>query len=136
VAGCSGPSSVCGEGTDPVTVTGLSGTLDDGTPAVEIELLAPESCDVLDTTWMLWNESTTSVSLGEEPTSGTLHRAGVEADERTIFFRDLNLGVRLEYPDDVVGPMLSLTWYSTTVDLAFVDCASVDALLACTVRAP
>ncbi len=137
VAGCSGPAArVCGEGLDPVVVTGLNGILDEVTPAVEVQLRVPETCDVLDTTWMFWDEATGAVRLGEAPTSGTLSRASVDVDVDLIFFRDRNLGVRLEYPSVELGPQVSMVWFTAAEDLARVDCAGQGEALTCAVGAP
>jgi hypothetical protein len=136
LAGCTPAETTCGMGTDPVIVTGLSGALEGVTPSVEIQLRQPDTCAVIDTLWMFWDDPTSTLSIGEAPTEGTLRGAGVESDEYVIFFREHNLGVRLEYPDDVVGPQLSLVWFSNDVDLTAVDCAHEGDFLACTVRAP
>lgn len=132
LAGCSGPPApVCGEGVDPVIVTGLAGRLDGDAPVVEVQLLVPESCDVLDETWMIWDEATDSVTLGDEPTSGNLVGAGVETDPSVIFFRDLNLGVRLDYPGEAVSDELTLTWFTASTDLVAVHCVRSGEALEC-----
>jgi hypothetical protein len=136
VAGCGSDELSCGEGLDPHIVTGLSGVLDDGTPAVEVQLRVPMDCSVLDTTWMFWDDANETVTLGEAPTSGTLDRQDVEAGDFIIAFSELNLGVRLDYPDGVVGPEIGLAWFSAGVDLAHVDCSGAEEALACQVRAP
>ncbi len=133
LAACSGPPALlCGQGQDPVIVTGLAGRLD-GEPVVEVQLVVPDTCEVLGEAWMFWDEDSDTVTLGEEPTSGTLEGAGVDTDATLIFFRDLNLGVRLDYPGGEVGSELTLTWFSGEEDLATVSCAGADGVLACEV---
>lgn len=136
VTGCSGPADPsCGEGLDPVVVTGLNGVLDDVTPAVEVQLRVPETCRVLDSTWMFWEEPST-VRLGEPPSDGRLSRRDVTVGDDVIFFRSENVGVRLEYTGEEVGPELALVWFTAGEDLAVVDCAASGESLACAVRAP
>lgn len=129
--GCAGPGpGVCGEGTDPVVVTGLNGVLDGATLAVEIAALVPATCEESEErVWMLFDDPV--LTLGPEP-SGILMRGGVEVTDETIFFRDRNVGVRLEYPGGVVGPVLRLVWFSTGTDLAAVQCTA--APLACAIE--
>lgn len=135
LAGCTGHSTVCGEGQDPVIVTGLSGLLD-GTPVVEIELVTPETCEVIDRTWMFWDESAQTATLGDAPSEGLINRGGITADDRTIVFGATGLAVELVYPDDMVASTLTLTWVASGVDLSSVDCDGTSGALACTVRAP
>lgn len=122
---CGGPNpGACGPGVDPVVVTGLNGVLDGSRPAVEIVQLIPETCEETDQrVWMLFQDPGAVVTLGPEPT-GILAREGVEVTDETIFFRDHNVGVRLEYAGDVIGPELTLIWFSTGTDLATVDCTA------------
>jgi hypothetical protein len=132
-SGCGPTPLVCGEGEDPVVVTGLSGTID-GTPAVEIQARVPMDCTVVGATWMFWNESDDSVSLSDPPEDGVLERDGIDAGDRTIVFTELDLGLRLDYPGEDVAPELALVWFAAGMDLETVDCtASADAL-ACEVR--
>lgn len=135
LAGCSGPPEpICGEGSDPVILTGLAGRLDGDAPVVEVQLVVPETCEVLGETWMTWDENTDTVTLGDEPTEGDLIGAGVETDPTVIFFRDLNLGVRLEYPEEgVASDQLTLTWFSEATDLAIVSCAAQGETLECAI---
>src|SRR5688572_13882767 len=94
LCGCSDPADLtCGAGTAPQIVTGLNGVIDDTTPAVEIQLRVPETCEVLDTSWTFWNESTDMATVGEEPTSGSLDRGGVDVGDESIYFRAQNVGV-------------------------------------------
>ncbi len=131
--GCSGPPEpICGEGEDPVIITGLVGTID-GEPVVEVQLVVPDTCEVRGETWMFWDEETDTVTLGSEPTSGDLLGDGIETDPRLIFFRNLNLGVRLEYPDDEVSDEVTLAWFSEATDLAAVHCAEAAGTLECDV---
>ena len=125
LAACGGPvAAACGEGTDPVVVTGLNGLLDGTRPAVEIVQLIPETCEETDQrVWMLFEDPGAMVTLGPEP-SGVLMRGGVEVSDESIFFRDLNVGVRLEYPGGVIGNQLQLVWFSVGSDLATVDCTA------------
>lgn len=121
-----GPGLVaCDEaaGTEPVVVTGLSGLLDGSTPAIEIVQLAPETCEETDRVWMLFEDPGAMITLGPEP-SGVLRRGEVEVTDTTIFFRALNVGVRLEYPDGVVGPAVRMVWFTAGMDLATVDCTT------------
>ncbi|MEZ4338370.1 MAG: hypothetical protein R3B82_17245 [Sandaracinaceae bacterium] len=121
--GASGPV-VCGDSPDPVVVTGLNGVLDGSRLAVEIVQLIPATCEETDQrVWMLFEDPGAVVTLGPEP-SGVLMRGGVEVTDETIFFRDRNVGVRLEYPDGVVGPELRLVWFSAGTDLAAVSCTA------------
>lgn len=131
LAACAGPREpVCGEGEEPVILTGLAGLLD-GEPAVEVQLVVPETCEVLGETWMFWDEETDTVTLGNEPTEGTLEGAGVETYPLSIFFRALNLGVRLEYAREVPSDDLTLTWFSMGEDLALVHCVGTGGVLVC-----
>lgn len=131
-AACAGPREpVCGEGEDPVILTGLSGLID-GEPVVEVQLVVPETCEILGETWMYWDEATDTVTLGDEPTEGRLEGEGVETDPETIFFRSLNLGVRLEYAGDPPSDDLTLTWFSMDEDLAVVRCVEAGGTLECT----
>lgn len=133
-AGCSGPPSpVCGGGLAPTVVTGLNGLLD-GVPVVEVQLRVPETCAVLDTTWMFWDDEATTVRLGDAPTQGTLERGGVTVGDEVIFFRDSNVGVRLEYPEAELGPELGLVWFTAGEDLVVVQCSGSEATLSCAVR--
>ncbi len=114
----------CGEATEPVVVTGLNGVLDGTRLAIELVQLIPSTCEETDQrVWMIFEDPGAVVTLGPEP-MGTLRRGGVEVDGMTIFFRDQNVGVRLEYPGDVVGPDLRLVWFSTGTDLATVACVA------------
>lgn len=116
--------SACGEGTDPVLVTSLNGALDGTRLAVEIVQLIPETCEETDQRmWMAFEDPGAMVTLGVEPT-GLLMRGGVEVDGMTLFFRDQNVGLRLEYPGDVVGPNVRFVWFSTGMTLATVDCTA------------
>ncbi|MBX3276183.1 MAG: hypothetical protein KF729_38375 [Sandaracinaceae bacterium] len=125
VLGCASPGpGACGPSTDPVVVTGLSGVLDGTRLAVEIVELIPATCRETDQrVWMLFEDPGAVVTLGPEPT-GILSRARVEATDETIFFRDLNVGVRLEYPDAVIGPAVRFAWFSTGTELAAVRCTT------------
>lgn len=133
--GCGDPlPPICETG--PVAATGLTGALDGATPVVEIVALTsdPEAvggCRTADRAWMYWDETTDQATLGAEPTSGVLQRDRVDATEDAIFFRDFNLGVRLDYEGGVPGPRLSLVWFSVGVDLATVTCEASD-VLTCT----
>lgn len=118
-----------------MVVTGLNGILDEVTPSVEVQLRVPETCEVLDTTWMFWDEPG-GARLGEPPSMGTLSRMGVDVDEDLIFFRDANVGVRLEYPAMEIGPELSLVWFTAGEDLARVDCAAQGEALVCATVTP
>lgn len=121
--GASG-TDVCGDSPDPVVVTGLNGVLDGDRLAIEIVQLIPSTCEETDQrVWMLFEDPGAMVTLGPEP-SGTLMRGGVEVTDDTIFFRDRNVGVRLVYPDGVVGPELRLVWFSAGTDLAAVSCTA------------
>jgi hypothetical protein len=100
----------------------------------QIQLRQPMDCMIIDTTWMFWNEATTSVTLEEAPTSGTLDRSAIQAGEDIIAWNGLNLGVRLDYPGTEIGPEVSLVWFSSGVDIGFVDCAADVDALSCTVR--
>lgn len=127
LASCGGgPALVAcdeGAGSDPVVVTGLSGLLDGSTPVIEIVQLVPETCEETDRVWMLFEDPGAMITLGPEPT-GVLRRGEVEVTDTTIFFRSLNVGVRLEYPDDVVGSTVRLVWFTSGMDLATVDCTA------------
>lgn len=121
--GSSGPV-ICGDSPEPVVVTGLNGVLDGTSLAVEIVQLIPSTCEETDQrVWMLFDDPGAVVTLGPEP-SGVLMRGGVEVTDETIFFRDRNVGVRLEYPDGVVGPTLRLVWFTSGTDLAAVACTA------------
>jgi len=120
-----------GAGEEPVVVTGLSGLLDGSTPAIEIVQLVPETCEETDRVWMLFEDPGAMVTIGPEP-SGILRRGEVEVTDTTIFFRALNVGVRLEYPDGTVAPTLRLVWFTSGMDLATVDCTT--APLECVVQ--
>lgn len=118
-----GPGA-CGPGTDPVVVTGLNGVLDGSRLAVEIVQLIPETCEETDQrVWMLFEDPGAMITLGPEP-SGILSRGGVEVTDDTIFFQSFNVGVRLDYGGDAVGPVLRLTWFTSGVDLGAVECTA------------
>lgn len=123
LGGCAdAPPPTCGEGTAPVTVTGLTGVLDESTPIVEVIHRVPETCEVLQRTWMFWDDEAGTVSLGPEPTEGTVSREGLDVADLSVFFRDYNVGVRLEYPGDEAQSALTLVWFSMGEDLATIDC--------------
>lgn len=132
-SGCGTPALSCGEGEDPVVVTGLSGTID-GTPSIEIQLRVPMDCEVRDVRWTFWDEANDVATVGDPPTEGVLERDGIEAGDRTIVFRDLGLAVRLEYPGEEPAPELALVWFASGEDLAAVDCTSDPETLLCEVR--
>lgn len=135
LSGCASYDPTCGEGTDPVIVTGLSGIIDT-TTALEIELRVPETCEVVARTWTFWDESADTATLAPEPPEGRLHRADIDVGDDIIVFRDSGLGVRLDYPNGMVGPELTLTWFAEGMDLSSVDCDGTSGALECTVRAP
>ena len=131
--GCGGDAGgLCGDGTEPVIVTGLSGTID-GVPSVEVLYRVPESCEVVDRTWMFWDDPTETITFGPEPTEGTLERGEVDVgdDDRRIFFRDVGVGVRLEYPGDVEASSVELVWFASGEDLARAGCDGDGARLSC-----
>jgi hypothetical protein len=134
LAACGPSLPVCGEGLDPTVVTGLNGVLEDGTPAVEVQLRVPADCTRLDTAWMFWDEASQTVNLGEEPTSGTLDRENVDVGDDVIYFSEIALGVRLHYPDGVVGPNVAFEWFAPSATLATVDCAREEETLSCALR--
>ena len=131
--GCaSAPGSICSESSAPAAATGLSGVIDGTTPVVEVVRVLPVTCEERERTWMFWDDDAGVVTLGAEPSSGTLRRDGVDVEDRTIYFSDFNVGVRLDYPDDQVGPSLSLAWFSVGGDLATVDCDATETLVCAT----
>lgn len=133
-SGCASPTpSLCGSGADPIVVTGLNGVIDATIPAVEIVQLIPETCEERESTWMFWDDATSTASLGPEPTSGVLGRENIDVTDEAVFFRTFNVGVRLEYADSS-RQQLRLVWFSTGPDLASVDCAAAP-VLSCTVEA-
>ena len=136
--GCADEPLSCGEGTDPVIVTALSGYLDDDVPAVEVQLRVPETCEVLDTRWMLWQEETETVTLADySELEGLLDRDGVDAGEDVIGFAGADVYVNLIYPEPgVQAPEVTLTWSCAGTTLATVDCAASAEALECSVRAP
>jgi len=138
VAGCADEPLTCGEGTDPVIVTSLSGYLDEVVPAVELQLRVPETCEVLDTRWMLWQEEAETVTLADyADLEGTLHGGGVETGENVIGFTNSDVYVSLVYPEPgVQAPEVTLNWSFAGTTLATVDCAAAGQALECSVRAP
>lgn len=132
VGGCTSEvGALCGEGLDPVVVTGLSGTLD-GAPAVEVLLRVPDTCESVDRTWMFWDDGAETISFGPEPT-GILMRGEVEAGEedRRIFFRDVNVGVRLDYPGDQPASSVEFVWFANGADLTSASCRTEASTLVC-----
>lgn len=129
---------VCGEGADPVIVTGLNGYLDEITPAVEVQLRVPETCEVLDTLWMVWDAEAESVTLVETPDAEKIERRDVEVDDLLLYFTRENLAVRLVYPEEgVQARELQLVWYTPPdAEHAVFDCAAPANALECTVREP
>ncbi|MFK7987393.1 MAG: hypothetical protein AB8I08_15335 [Sandaracinaceae bacterium] len=130
--GCAGEEgALCGEGLDPVVVTGLSGTVE-GVPSVEVLLRVPDTCTSVDRTWMFWEDSTETVMFGDEPT-GVLMRGEVDAGDadRRIFFRDVNVGVRLDYPDDIESPTVEFVWFANGMDLGSAPCRDDAGMLVC-----
>lgn len=138
LSGCADEPLSCGEGTYPVIVTSLSGYLDDVVPAVEVQLRVPETCEVLDTRWMLWQEETETVTLADyADLEGTLHGGGVETGDDVIGFTNADVYVNLIYPEPgVQAPEVTLTWSFAGTTLATVDCAANGEALECSVRAP
>jgi len=138
LAGCADEPLRCGEGTDPVIVTSLSGYLDEVVPAVELQLRVPETCEVLDTRWMLWQEETETVTLADyADLEGTLHGGGVETGDDVIGFTNSDVYVNLVYPEPgVQAPEVTLTWSFAGTTLATVDCAAAGQALECSVLAP
>lgn len=138
LAGCTQGPLTCGEGEEPVIVTALSGYLEDVVPAVELQLRVPETCEVLDTRWMLWDEETDTVTLAEyAELEGTLHRGGVDVGDDVIGFPNSDVYVELLYPEPgVQAPELTLKWSFAGTTLATVDCAADGEQLECGVRAP
>jgi hypothetical protein len=125
LAGCDDePILEACQGSEPVVVTGLSGLLD-GQPVVEIQALDPVTCAPIgESVWMFFDDPTSEATLGGEP-SGVLARGEVEVTDTSIFFRSLNVGVRLLYPGDAgVAPELRLEWFSGRDTLAVVECAA------------
>ena len=136
LAACADPLRplACDQSSGPSIVTGLSGTLDGSEPIVEVLLLENETCAPLGHSYMAWDEGTDTVSLVSAPTSGMLSTAGLETTDSSIYFRDLTIGVRLEYPDDAIaGDALDLFWFGTAGDLAHVACVAEGEALVCTV---
>lgn len=128
---------VCGEGTDAVIVTALNGYLDEATPAVEIQLRVPETCEVQDSLWMVWDEASDGVMLHDAPDAGGITREGVEVDDRLVFFRRENLAVRLAYPTEAPSRELTFTWYTPPEpEYASVRCSAEGDTLECSVEAP
>lgn len=132
LAGCN-EQVLCGDGINDHTITGLSGTLEDGTLAVEVLLREP-SCARLDSTWMFFDAETEALEIGEEPTSGTLDRSGLAVEDRSIFFERANIGVRLEYSGADIGPDLALVWFFADTDLFRVACSGSEASLECIIE--
>ena len=133
LSACGGEEGgLCGEGLEPVVVTGLNGTID-AVPAVEVIYRVPDTCEVMDRRWMFWDDATETISFGDEPTMGTLMRDEVDLGDgdRRIFFRDVNVGVRLDYPSDVEGPSVDFVWFANATDLASGTCAGDGMSLTC-----
>lgn len=138
--GCSNDvAPVCGEGLDPVVVTGLSGYFD-GAPTLEVQLRVPETCEVVDGRWLLWDDDgqTPTIFDASGPGDGSLTRDGITVGDETILYDTHGINVRLEYPEPgVQSDALSLVWFQTTAeDIATVDCEGIDDALECVVRAP
>lgn len=136
LAGCAPADPGCGNVTEPYIVTGLNGLLNGTQPAVEIELRAADTCDVITTTWMFWDDATQSATLGDPPTDGTLGRQNIEAADDYIVFHDAGLAVHLEYPGGSIGPTVKLTWMGSGRDLSSVDCDGTSGTLMCSVTSP
>ena len=133
LAACGGEEgALCGEGLEPVIVTGLNGTIE-GAPAVEVLYRVPDTCAVVDRTWMFWDDPTETITFGDEPTSGTLMRDEVDVgdDDRRIFFRDVGVGVRLEYPGEDVAPEVDFVWFAAATELTRAPCAGDGTTLRC-----
>lgn len=127
----------CGDGTDPVIVTGLNGYLDRLTPAVEIQLRVPETCEVLDELWMVWEEDEESVVLVDVPDAELIERRDLVIEEDLILFTRDDLAVRLDYPTQGQQRELTLTWYTPPEPVhTIVDCVGEGESLACSVRTP
>lgn len=138
--GCSNDTGpVCGEGVDPVIVTGLNGYYE-GAPALEVQLRVPETCTVIDRRWLLWDDASQAPTIfgASGPGDSKLLREGVTVGNETILYDTHGINVRLEYPEPgVQSDELSLVWFeSSAEDIAAVDCAAVDGPLECIVRAP
>ena len=134
-ASCGGEAPRCGEGSAPQVVTGLSGVLSGtSTIAVEIVLRSSETCASLDRQWLLWDDAEARLEVGEEPT-GVLSRDNVDVDDgdRLIFFSDLGVGVRLEYPDEEIGSSLDLVIFAATDELGRARCEAMGEALTCSI---
>lgn len=131
LAACSNDTA-CGEGSDPVVVTGLNGTLEGGRAAVEILYRVPETCEVVDRTWMFFDDATQTVSMGEEPTDAVLSRRFVTVEDRLIYFDGFAVGVELEYPGEEPAGEVDFRWFTGMDEtLATVACAGDGATLIC-----
>lgn len=130
-------SGLCGDGESPEVVTGLNGVLEGGGPALEVQYREPATCDVIDSHWIFFDDPTQRLSLGEEPTDGDLLRDRVQVEDREVYFTDFAVSARLSYPDDLIGPQLTVTWSTATGDaLGEVTCVGADDVLTCTLTEP
>lgn len=131
VVGCSHETEgLCGDGLEPVVVTGLNGTID-AVPSVEVMARVPETCEVTARTWMFWDDASETVSFGDEPSEGTLERGEVTVEDDGVFFREVGVGVRLRYPGDVLGPSVDFVWTASGRELARARCESESEALRC-----
>jgi hypothetical protein len=96
LAGCASDTT-CGEGTDPVVVSGLSGVLEpSGQLAIEVLAEVPETCEVVDRLWLVLDETDDTVAVVDAPDGLSLDRSFVrpvagDPTALTLLGRDLTV---------------------------------------------
>jgi hypothetical protein len=129
LAGCASDTT-CGEGTDPVVVSGLSGVLEpSGQLAIEVLAEVPETCEVVDRLWLVLDETDDTVAVVDAPDGLSLDRSFVrpvagDPTALTLLGRDLTVRF-LEEPGAVV------VVFAAVEELARVRCTATVSGLTC-----